>query len=166
MTDRRPAPSDAGRGTSRAPSPRVRTLPVRTFAAALVVAALAAPAGAARAQLAGVPNPPRVRRPPAADPRVAVDSATRAAQTSAQTPERQRTRLDIQAWVDSAAGALARTPPAPIPPPGGAGRPSIFATPAVPDSLRPPPAGTAGGVNRPGAERARRSRRPAARPRS
>ncbi len=135
----------------------MRSLPSLALAAALVAAALTTPAGAARAQLAGVPNPPRVRRPRPDSAAVSPDSATRAAQTSAQTPEQQRTRLDIQAWVDSAAGALARSAPAPIPAPGAGARPSIFATPAVPDSLRPPP-GTAGGTG--SAARSARARRP------
>jgi hypothetical protein len=118
----------------------VRTLTLSTAAAALVAAALAA-ATPADAQIAGVLTPPRVRRGARGDSlAVSRDSATRAGRTSAPLPEQERSRLDIQAWVDSAAGALARAAPAPIPPPGANGRASIFATPAVPDSLRPPPA--------------------------
>lgn len=134
----------------------MRTLSLLTLATAL---AAAVPAASAGAQIAGVLMPPRVPRVPrvARSDSLAVspDSATRAGRTSAQSPAQERSRLDIQAWVDSAAGALARSSPAPIPPPGSGGRPSIFATPAVPDSLRPPPAPAP-----PRGPRAARPRRP------
>ncbi len=131
-------------GTWRAPRGGVRHLP--DTPRALVVGALAAVfalgAAPAAAQMAGVPTAPRVRR---ADTTAAVaeaspDSATRAARTSAQSAEQERQRLDIQAWVDSAAGALARSAPPGVPAPGAGGRASIFSEPAVPDSLRPPAA--------------------------
>lgn len=136
------------RGGSVPPTSRA----LRLLAAAAFVAGGAALRPAA-AQMAGVPTPPRVRRP---EPAVATspDSATRADRTSAGTAEQERTRLDIQAWVDSAAGALARSAPAPIPPPGSEGRPSIFDPATVPDSLRPATPAPAP------APRARRPRRP------
>jgi hypothetical protein len=145
------------RGTCRAPLDRVRLPSLLTLVAAL---AATTPVAAADAQIAGVITPPRVRRGTRGDSLVASsDSATRAGRTAAQLPEQARSRLDIQAWVDSAAGALARSAPAPIPPPGANGRASIFATPAVPDSLRPPPAAEpARGT------RTNRTRRPRTRP--
>jgi hypothetical protein len=154
-------PAAAPRGTWRAPRRGVRhlihhsrVLATRAIAVCLTAgAALAALAGAADAQIASVPTPPRPRRVEPVIP-VSPDSATRAARTSAATPEAERQRLDIQAWVDSAAGALARSAPPSIPPPGSAARPSIFSEPAVPDSLRPPAAPARGA--RPRAARARR----------
>ncbi len=149
-----------GGGTWRAPSAPVRHLlcPPRARvlgALAAVGVALLAAAAPAAAQIAGVPTAPRPRRAAAADA-PPLDTATRAERTSAATSEQERQRLDIQAWVDSAAGALARSAPTPIPAPGAGGRPSIFAEPAVPDSLRPPPAA----APRPAARRARRAARP------
>ena len=111
-----------------------------------------APAGA---QIAGVLTHPRVRRP-ARDSALG-DSAARAGVTSAQTPEVAAQRLDIQAWVDSAAGALAESPPAPIPPPGSG---SIFQPPPVPDSLRVPPPPAPGRARGQGQQRRRPTRRP------
>lgn len=147
------------RGTSRAPLRRVRLLTLLIAATPLAATALAAAPAAAHAQIAGVLNPPRVHRPARGDSLlVSGDSATRAGRTSAATPAQERSRLDIQAWVDSAAGALARSAPTPIPPPGSSGRPSIFATPAVPDSLRPPPAPTPSRAS--GARRTTRRPRP------
>jgi len=113
---------------------------LRSFALAAAMAAgstvltavLLAPAGA---QVAGVLTRPRPVRP--ARDSTAPDSTVRVGRTSAKVPAQERQRLDIQAWVDSAAGALAQAPPAPIPAPGTG---SIFNAPAVPDSLRPPAA--------------------------
>ncbi|GJG85606.1 hypothetical protein tb265_07870 [Gemmatimonadetes bacterium T265] len=100
---------------------------------ALLGAGVARPGGA---QIAGVLARPRAARP-ARDSAAGPDSTVRVGRTSAKIPAQERQRLDIQAWVDSAAGALAQAPPAPIPAPGAG---SIFNAPAVPDSLRPPPA--------------------------
>jgi hypothetical protein len=125
-----PAPRWGVRHLSAAP----RALALGALAACLAVGAAAAPAAA---QIAGVPTIPRARRAASDALPVSPDSASRAARTSAPTPEAERQRLDIQAWVDSAAGALARSAPPPIPPPGSGARTSIFADPAVPDSLRP-----------------------------
>jgi hypothetical protein len=124
-----PAPHDGVPITAHVP----RALATGALAACIALAAAAAPAAA---QIASVPTVPRVRRTEPAVP-VSPDSATRAARTSARTVEEERQRLDIQAWVDSAAGALSRSAPPAIPAPGSGGRPSIFAEPAVPDSLRP-----------------------------
>jgi len=133
------------------PSPRALTAGVLAAALAAATPAAATPAAA---QIAGVVTTPR-RRP--VDPTVAAspDSATRAGRTSARTPAQEVQRLDIQAWVDSAAGALARSEPPAIPPPGAGGRPSIFAEPAVPDSIRP---GTAAPAPRGRVARPRRTR--------
>lgn len=108
-------------------------IPVRALAAAAVAAALALAPAAASAQIAGVLARPRPARP--ARDSIAGDSAARVGRAGARVPAEERQRLDIQAWVDSAAGALAAAPPAPIPAPGTG---SIFNAPAVPDSLRPP----------------------------
>lgn len=130
---------------------------MRLLSLLTAAAALAAAAPAADAQIAGVLTPPRVRRAARGDSvPVSRDSTTRAGRTSAQSPAQERSRLDIQAWVDSAAGALARSSPESIPPPGSGSRPSIFATPAVPDSLRPAPAAEPARAGR--ANRTRRSR--------
>ncbi|HEY0777860.1 MAG TPA: hypothetical protein VGD56_07815 [Gemmatirosa sp.] len=117
-------------------------LPVRWFcrrvgatAGALVLASAAATAHA-DAQIAGVLTRPRVTRP-AGDSAVGPDSTVHVGRTAAKVPAEERQRLDIQAWVDSAASALATAPPTTIPAPGTG---SIFNAPAVPDSLRPPPA--------------------------
>jgi hypothetical protein len=76
----------------------------------LLVLATLAPA-AARAQLVGVPAPPP--RPAASVPQVAADTASGPRPWRADTAAIVQ-RLDIQAWVDSAAPALARAPrPAP-----------------------------------------------------
>lgn len=114
---------------------------------AALLAGSAVVSGSAHAQIAGVLVRPRAARP-ARDS--ALDSTVAVGRTSAKMPAEIRQRLDIQAWVDSAAGALAQSPPAPIPPPGTG---SIFNAPAVPDSLRPPPAPT------PARRRPRRSTR-------
>ncbi len=111
-----------------------RLLPLAAAAALGATLGAAAPRGAG-AQIAGVLARPRPVRP--ARDSVAGDSAVRVGRTSARVPAVERQRLDIQAWVDSAAGALATAPPAPIPAPGTG---SIFNGPAVPDSLRPPAA--------------------------
>jgi hypothetical protein len=81
--------------------------------AVLVAAALAVAAPAARAQFAGVPAPPpRPPKPPAAV------AAARPKSDSVSRLQRERDslatvqRLDLQAWVDSAAPALARRPAA------------------------------------------------------
>ena len=108
-----------------------------TAAGAALLLAGAVGAAPASAQMAGVPTAPRASRAAAAaEP--SPDAATPAERASAKSEEAERQRLDIQAWVDSAAGALSRSAPAPIPPPGAGRRASIFAEPAVPDSLRPP----------------------------
>ena len=90
----------------------------------------------ADAQIAGVLAKPRPVRP-ARDSAGSADTTVRVGRTAAKVPAQERQRLDIQAWVDSAAGALAQSPPTPIPAPGTT---SIFNAPAVPDSLRPPAA--------------------------
>lgn len=98
-----PSPTRRDRGTSR---------PARV-ATALVAAALALGAAPARAQFAGVPTPP----PRPATPAAAV-AAARPKSDSVSRLRRERDslstvqRLDIQAWVDSAAPALARQPAA------------------------------------------------------
>jgi hypothetical protein len=146
----------------------LRQLPI--LAAALAAAALAAPVAAADAQLAGVPTTPRVRRPRPDGAAVSPDSATRAAQTSAQTPEQQRTRLDIQAWVDSAAGRAgadaARADPAARAVPGGRRSSPRRRSPTrcgrrrpAPRAARPPPSAPAApAAPPPGRARDRRGR--------
>lgn len=106
-----------------------------TVAGALTLGS-AAVSSTAGAQIAGVLTRPRVARAPG-DSAAAADTTVRVGRNAAKVPAMERQRLDIQAWVDSAAGALAVAPPTVIPAPGTG---SIFSTPAVPDSLRPPPA--------------------------
>jgi len=80
---------------------------MRPFVLTAALLALGAP-GAAHAQFATVPMPPpRAVRPVAPEHE---DSAR--APSAARDSAKEVQRLDIQAWVDSAAGALARTPPA------------------------------------------------------
>ncbi len=135
--------------------------PVRAAAALAGALALAAlvPCARANAQIAGVLTPPRAVRP-APDSVAGADSTVRVGRAQAKVPVDERQRLDIQAWVDSAAGALAQSPPAPIPAPGTG---SIFTAPAVPDSLRPPPAPAPRARAR---ANARARTRPGARPRA
>ena len=134
-------------------APTFRSLCFAAAALAGAAAASAACSAPAQAQIAGVLARPRIPRP-APDSAASPDSTVRVGRNSAKIPEQERQRLDIQAWVDSAAGALAQSPPAPIPAPGSG---SIFDAPAVPDSLRPPPAPT------PARPRARRTTRARAR---
>ncbi|GLC24355.1 hypothetical protein [Roseisolibacter agri] len=88
---------------------------VTLASAALAAVTLLAVPGAAHAQLVGVPVPPP-RPVPAA---VAAAAAADSADPNRPKPFRADTaaiiqKLDIQAWVDSAAPALARAPrPAP-----------------------------------------------------
>ncbi len=97
---------------------RVRTVP-RALAPvlALVAACLGgalAPAPAA-AQMVGVPLAPARPAPAAPAPTVAGrDSAATPTAARRDTVE-ERQRLDIQAWVDSAAGALSQSNPTPVP---------------------------------------------------
>jgi hypothetical protein len=106
------------------------SLPARLVGALLVAAA--APT-AARAQFGGVIPPP----PPPPLPVAVGDSAAGRLVTPRDTAD-LRQRLDIQAWVDSAAGALARTPagarrvlPPDSPPPQGAAVGEPFAAAVV-----------------------------------
>ena len=110
----------------------------------------------AAAQIAGVLAKPRPVRT-ARDSAAGRDTTTRVGRAAAKVPAEERQRLDIQAWVDSAAGALAQSPPAQIPAPGTG---SIFNAPAVADSLRAPAAPA------PTRPRARPSTRVRTRPRS
>lgn len=78
-----------------------------SLAAGAALTLAARPAGA---QLVGVPLPPP--RPSAPPPPVV--AAERPDATARDTVE-ERQRLDIQAWVDSAAGALSQSNPTPVP---------------------------------------------------
>ncbi|HZF68634.1 MAG TPA: hypothetical protein VEZ47_11385, partial [Gemmatirosa sp.] len=95
----------------------------RAARVAVVLLGLVAP-GAARAQFGGVLPPP-----PAPPLPVAIDDSAAGRLVTPRDTADLRQRLDIQAWVDSAAGALARTPAGqrPVPPPRasreGAARP-------------------------------------------
>ena len=111
------------------------TRPASALAASLVLGFVLVTASAG-AQIAGVLTRPRGARP-AGDSAASRDTTVRVGRSAAKIPAIERQRLDIQAWVDSAAGALAVAAPAAIPAPGTG---SIFNAPAVPDSLRPPAA--------------------------
>lgn len=122
-------------GTRRAPRtgvprPSLASRSARLLGAVLVVAA---PVGA-HAQFGGVVPPP----PPPPLPVTVGDTAGGRVVTARDTAD-LRQRLDIQAWVDSAAGALARTPaanrrvpPPDTPPPGAAGAQDGAALPGAP----------------------------------
>jgi hypothetical protein len=75
------------------------------------------------AQFVTVVAPPRRPRPPVVA--AARDTTGRPAATTAAAEEQRRQMLDIKAWVDSAAGALA-------------GRPNSAATPAMPGAPATP----------------------------
>jgi hypothetical protein len=110
----------------------------------LVALVLLAPAPLA-AQFTTVVTPPRRPAPPV----VAVDSARPG--TPATTPaaeEQRRQMLDIKAWVDSAAGALA-------------GRPNEAAAPGAPGRCRAHRHGRSPGPPAAGARRHPLARRPA-----
>lgn len=145
MSARVPTRRDGRAGTPRAPGagvPTLRPLPIAALAGVLLGALAAAPS-AARAQFAGVLPPP-----PSPTQRAAIAAADSAAKRGLPPVDTAsvRQRLDIQAWVDSAAPALARTPqtarpvPSPIPGSGTAApQPGTIPAPAPPPPARPAP---------------------------
>jgi hypothetical protein len=125
-------------------SPTRRALPALALLTAL--AALAMPAAA---QIVGVPQAPP--RPAAVRADSAADSVPRRPPVDRDTLL-ERQRLDIQAWVDSAAPALAA---APRPSPAAATEvPRVDPPVSTPPAPRPPAAGTV--PRRPSAESGRR----------
>lgn len=162
ISRRRPGRScRSPRGTSRALASRMPDLsilassrrPLVALAIAAAVALFGASFGARSlgAQAAGVIEPPPVRAPAPPPAPVAAGPTVNAAARRDSLSLRQR--LDIQAWVDSAAGALARGAPAttvPLTPPPPA------PTTAPTDTARPAPARPA--PRRPVASEARPAR--------
>ena len=98
--------------------------PLAPLAPLALVLAVAISARAAGAQMVGVPVPPR--RPVAPTAVAARADSGRGSATPRDTVD-ERQRLDIQAWVDSAAPALARAP-----------RPAPAVTTPVTPAERPP----------------------------
>jgi hypothetical protein len=123
---------------------------VTTLRTALPLALLAAPAALA-AQVVGVPAPPPRPAP------AAVVAAADSADSTRPRPWRADTaaviqRLDIQAWVDSAAPALSRAPrPAPA-----VTTPVPRAQPTPPPPMAAPSGGTTPPPRRPSSEAGRR----------
>jgi hypothetical protein len=128
----------AVRGGTRRALERRMPIVSRLAIAAAVLTALGA--RTASAQVAGVIAPPPAP-PPQAPPAVAAVATPSAAARRDSLALAQR--LDIQAWVDSAAGALARGEPAstvPLAPPTTAPSPAPDSTQRpTPRSRRPTP---------------------------
>jgi hypothetical protein len=122
-------------GTRRALERRMPI--VSRLAIAAVLTALGA--RTASAQVAGVIAPPPAP-PPQAPPAVAAAATPSTSAAARRDSLALAQRLDIQAWVDSAAGALARGEPAstvPLAPPTTA--PSPAPSPAPDSTQRPTP---------------------------